>query len=323
MVQEEQRTVLQQYAHTIQERSMIVDKITLDQCSIPQELDTIVQTTQSQIQQYQQQQQSYQQTITHFQQNLEKIQEKIAQTTKHIQTIQEDITIVQTQIQSANVPDPSAIKQQITQHTQKQASIQSSLSLDSYHTINTQIELAVANQTYPIVYAHYVIQAAIQQGKVLAEELKNHQTAREYLEERYIQYRTERAQYELTEGTESYRQFQQHIDQQRIQIQQEKQILLTKKQSIEQQASDIQSQIDTLNARINTITKDNPDIKSCVDEIQQALVIDDADKIQQLQTIVSKYLGDKQIAQLTQELNILLQKKNAIHIQESLTTINT
>jgi hypothetical protein len=74
----------------------------------------------------------------------------------------------------------------------------------------------------------------------LAEELKNHETARRYLEERYNQYRIQRAQYELQEGTESYTQMQAHIEQQRKDIAQEEQIVLTKKQSIEQQAADIQ-----------------------------------------------------------------------------------
>jgi len=178
---------------------MIVDKITLDQCSIPQELSTIVQTTQSQIQQYQQQQQSYLQTITHFEQNIQKIQEKIQQTQTQIQTTQEQINIINTQIQSANIPDPSKLKEQILQYTEKQATIQSSIVMDQYRRINTSIGLDVGEQTHAIIYAHYIIQAAIQQGKLLAEELKNHETARQYLEERYTQYRTQRAQYELTQ----------------------------------------------------------------------------------------------------------------------------
>jgi DNA repair exonuclease SbcCD ATPase subunit len=323
LIQQEQRATLQQYASTIKERSMIVDKITLDQCSIPQELSTIVQTTQSQIQQYQQQQQSYLQTIAHFEQNIQKIQEKIQQTQTQIQTTQEQINIINTQIQSANIPNPSKLKEQILQHTEKQGTIQSSIVIDQYRRINRSIGLDVGEQTHAIIYAHYVIQAAIQQGKLLAEELKNHQTARQYLEERYTQYRTQRAQYELIQWTESYTQMQLQIAQQRTQIEQEKQVLVTKKQSIEQQASDIQSQIDTVNMRISSITKDNPDIQACVDEIQQALAIQDSDKIKDIQTIITKYLGDKQVAQLTQELNILVNKKDTLQLQESLDTINT
>jgi DNA repair exonuclease SbcCD ATPase subunit len=323
LIQQEQRATLQQYASTIKERSMIVDKITLDQCSIPQELSTIVQTTQSQIQQYQQQQQSYLQTITHFEQNIQKIQEKIQQTQTQIQTTQEQINIINTQIQSANIPDPTKVKEQILQHTEKQVTIQSSIVMDQYRHININIGLDVGEQTHAIIYAHYVIQAAIQQGKLLAEELKNHQTARQYLEERYTQYRAQRAQYELTQWTESYTQMQLQIAQQRTQIEQEKQVLVTKKQSIEQQASDIQSQIDTVNTRIDSITKNNPDIQACVDEIKQALTIHDTDKIQHIQTIITKYLGDKQVAQLTQELNILVSKKNTLQLQESIDTIDT
>jgi len=156
----------------------------------------------------------------------------------------------------------------------------------------------------------------------LAEELKNHETARGYLEERYTQYRTQLSQYELHEGTESYTQMQTQITQQRTNIAQEEQVLLTKKQSIEQQAADIQTQIDTVNARIVSVSKDNPDIQACVDEIQQALAIQDSNKIYAIQKIISKYLGDKQIAQLTQELHTITQKKDALHIDQSIQEIN-
>jgi DNA repair exonuclease SbcCD ATPase subunit len=321
--QQEQRATLQQYASIIKERSMIVDKITLDQCSIPQELSTIVQTTQSQMQQYQQQQQSYLQTIAHLEQNIHKIQEKIQQTTTHIQTTQGQIETIKTHIESANIPDPTQLKEQIIQHTEKQAAIQSSIVVNQYRSINVTVGLDIAEQTHAIIYAHQVIQAAIQHGKLLAEELKNHETARQYLEERYTQYRTQRAQYELTQWTESYTQMQLQIAQQSKQIEQEQQILVTKKQSIEQQASDIQAQIDGINTRIHSITKDNPDIKACVDEIKQALTIHDIDRIQQIQTIISKYLGDKQVAQLTQELNNLVSKRESLQLQENIDTINT
>lgn len=156
----------------------------------------------------------------------------------------------------------------------------------------------------------------------MAEELKNHETARGYLEERYNQYRTQLAQYELSEGTESYTQMQTQITQQRINIQQEEQVLLTKKQSIEQQAADIQAQIDAINVRIISVGKDNPDIQACVDEIQQALTLQDSSKIQDIHTIVSKYLGDKQIAQLTQELQTITQKKDALGMDQSIKEIN-
>jgi chromosome segregation ATPase len=53
-----------------------------------------------------------------------------------------------------------------------------------------------------------------------------------------------------------------------------------------------------------------------VDEIQQALAVQENSKIQDIHTIVSKYLGDKQIAQLTQELQQITQKKDALHMQQ-------
>lgn len=322
LLQQEQRNILDQYASTIKERSMIVDKITLDQCSIPEELSTIVLTTQRQIQYYQQQQQSHTQTLAHFDQNIHRIQEKIQQTQSQMQATQQQIATIQTQIQSANISDPTQLKQQIAQQIEKQEIIQSTVVIDIYREINATIGLQIPEQTYAIIYAHQIIQAAIQQWKLLAEELKNHETAYQYLEERYAQYRTQRAQYELTEWTESHTQMQLQISQQRKQIEQEQLLLLTKKQSIEQQASDIQLQIDTINDRIISVSKDNPDIQSCIDEIQQALALEDTGKIQKIQTIVSKYLGDKQVAQLTQELNSIMTKKNALQLEQTIDTIN-
>jgi len=161
--EEQQRTILNQYASTIKERSMIVDRITLDQCSVPEELTTIVQTTQTQIQYYQQQQQSYMQTIAHFEQNINKIQEKIQQTQSQMYDTQQQITTIQTQVQSANIPDPRKIKQQILEQTQQQSEIQSVIIIDTYRTINTAIGLEISEQIHNIVYAYQVIQAAIQQ----------------------------------------------------------------------------------------------------------------------------------------------------------------
>ena len=319
---QEQWNMLEQYSSTIRERSMIVDKITLDQCSIPQELSTIVHSTQTQIQHYQQQQQSYMQTIAHFEQNKGKIDEKIQQTQVQIQTTRIQQHNIQQEVAAANIPDPRTLKDQITQHTQQQAIIQSSIVLDTYRSINTTLILDIADQPQAIMYAHQVIQAAIQQWKLLAEELKNHETARSYLEERYTQYRTQRAQYELTQGTESYTQMQLQVAQQHTNIQQDEQVLLTKKQSIEQQATDIQAQIDTIKVRIVSVGKDNPDIQACLEEIQQALAIQDTNKIQSIHTIISKYLGDKQIAQLTQELHYTTQKKDALHIEQIIQEIN-
>jgi hypothetical protein len=160
---QEQWNMLQQYSATIRERSMIVDKITLDQCSIPQELSTIVQTTQAQIQQYQQQQQSYMQTVAHFEQNSKKIQEKIQQTQAQIHTTQTQHQDIQQQITDANIPDPSTLKEQIAQYTQQQAMIQSSIVVDVYHDINTSLSLNIVDHSQAIVYAHHVIQGAMQQ----------------------------------------------------------------------------------------------------------------------------------------------------------------
>lgn len=319
---QEQWSVLQQYSATIRERSMIVDKITLDQCSIPQELLSIVQTTQTQIQYYQQQQQSYIQTIAHFEQNKEKIQEKIQQTQAQIQTTRIQQHNIQQEIAAANIPDPRTLKDKIAQHIQQQTSIQSSIVVDMYRAINTTLSLDIVDHSQAIVYAHHVIQGAIQQWKLLAEELKNYETAREYLEERYTQYRTQLAQYELSEGTESYTQMQAQIAQQRIHIQQEEQVLLTKKQSIEQQAIDIQWQIDAINARIASVSENNPDIQACVEEIQQVLAVQDTTKLQSIHKIISKYLGDKQIAQLVQELQYMTQKKEDLHIDQFVQEIN-
>ena len=319
--EEQQRTILNQYASTIKERSMIVDRITLDQCSVPEELTTIVQTTQTQIQYYQQQQQSYMQTIAHFEQNINKIQEKIQQTQSQMYDTQQQITTIQTQVQSANIPDPRKIKQQILEQTQQQSEIQSVIIIDTYRTINTAIGLEISEQIHNIVYAYQVIQAAIQQWKLLAEEYKNYETACQYLEERYTQYRTQLKQYELTEWTESHAQMQLQIAQQYKQIDQEELVLLAKKQAAEQHATDIQTQIDMINQRIVSVSKDNPDIQACVDEIQQALILQDTD-IQHIKTIVSKYLGDKQVAQLTQELHTVMNKKDMLHIQQTIDTIN-
>lgn len=155
--------MLEQYSSTIRERSMIVDKITLDQCSIPQELSTIVHSTQTQIQHYQQQQQSYMQTIAHFEQNKGKIDEKIQQTQVQIQTTRIQQHNIQQEVAAANIPDPRTLKDQITQHTQQQAIIQSSIVLDTYRSINTTLILDIADQPQAIMYAHQVIQAAIQQ----------------------------------------------------------------------------------------------------------------------------------------------------------------
>jgi len=155
--------MLQQYSATIRERSMIADKITLDQRSIPQDLATIIDTTQTQIQHYQQQQQSYMQTIAHFEQNSNKIQEKIQQTQEHIQTARVQQQNIQQQIIEANIPDPTTLKEQIAQHTQQQVAIQSSINTDNYRAINITLSLDVADHTQSIVYAHHVIQGAIQQ----------------------------------------------------------------------------------------------------------------------------------------------------------------
>jgi len=160
---QQQRDMLHKYASTIKEWSMIMDKITLDQCNIPEELSSIVQTIQTKMQQYNQQQQSYTQTIAHFVQNIEKIQEKTQQIQTQIQTIQQQITTIQTQIQSAKIPDPTQLKQQIIKHTEQQTAIQATIAIDIYRDINTTIGLEISEQTHSIVYAYQVIQAATQQ----------------------------------------------------------------------------------------------------------------------------------------------------------------
>jgi len=103
------------------------------------------------------------QTIAHFEQNKGKIDEKIQQTQVQIQTTRIQQHNIQQEVAAANIPDPRTLKDQITQHTQQQAIIQSSIVLDTYRSINTTLILDIADQPQAIMYAHQVIQAAIQQ----------------------------------------------------------------------------------------------------------------------------------------------------------------
>lgn len=111
-----------------------------------------------------------------------------------------------------------------------------------------------------------------------------------HLDDRFIELNKQLSALEFKEGTESSQQLQQEIQRHIERITQEKTVLLTKKQHFTQQAQDIQHNIDALQNRIQQISTDNPDIVAFVQEIQQALDINDTTKIQAIQSIVTKYL---------------------------------
>lgn len=149
-----------------------------------------------------------------------------------------------------------------------------------------------------VLYAHNVIQACIQEGKLLAEEEKNHRLGLQHLDEGHHELMQKRAAYELTEGTPSYADRLQRIAYEQQRLATEKEKIHIEQQHLLQQKNYMDSAIAKIQQRMADITHDNPDIIACITDIQEALALSDRTKIDLLQKIITKYLGDKQVGVL-------------------------
>lgn len=319
----EQWTSLAPYADTIREWEHIADKITLEQCSIPDTLDTMHETIASQLKMYQAQQQSYQQTVQYMQENIQKIQQQIQTTNNDITTAKQQIQEISQRIAQANIPDTKVLRSELSTIINEQDAIQNTINISQYNSIVESLELDISHNTNPLVYAHDVITACIQHGKLLAQEIKNHTDIITNLKDRYDSYSKQLSALEMKEWTEASLQLNQEISRTIERINGQKNILTQQKHTFTQQLEDIQLAIKKIQDRINTIRSDNPDIQACIQEIQQALDIVDTQKIQLIQQIISKYLGDKQIAQLSEELQTLSEKQQTILSDEKYKKIDT
>jgi len=321
-----ERVSISSYRSAIQEREMIVDKVTLQAFSIPDPIHRLLQTLNELFKTHQQQQLQYQQHIDHIQSSIHKHSQKITQLQEEITQQQRQYKTIEQEIAQANLADPQALKQQISDIQQQQETQQASIDIAAYRSIAAKLSITPPAEDNTLAFAYQIIQASIQQGKLLTQEKENYSNQITTLQARHDEYQKQLTELDPASGTTSHQELQQAIQREQQLVQKEIDASDQAYKLLTAQEHDIQQRIQSIQDRMTALSTDNPDIAACVSEIKQAITLHDQDALDRITTIVTKYLGDKQLAALSQELHTVQEqlthldyanKHNAhtIHIQ--------
>ncbi len=275
---------------TIHEREHIVDKISLQDCDIPEQAKPILADVQKTLTSVQERYHSYTQQVDNFQSSIKKHEEKIQTLQQDILTAKNRKNTIEEEIKNANIPDESSIKKTISSAVIQQQELEKKIDPNIYRSIVDTLDLSVAPSNNTLLFAYQTIQACMQAGKNLAQEKNYYEQQQKALQERYDDYQKQLADLELKPDTESYRALHQHIKREKSSLEKDKDNLLLQQKNHESKLQEIDIAVQKIQERIETISTNNPDIKECVDALQQALAITDTRSVQQIHTIVSKYL---------------------------------
>jgi chromosome segregation ATPase len=297
-----QRQLLHNHTTTINEREMLVDKITLQDCSIPTQAKAILDDIHSIIKQQQEKYHNYVHKLHALQFSIEKQQQKAQQINQEIVQYTNEKQQLTQQIEQAQVPDPATIKMQISTLQSQQDSYIQSIDLARYQSIINTLGLDPIVQNNPLQFAYQAIQACIQQGKLLTQEKATIEQQQQTLEQRKQEYQKQLDDLQTIPGTTSYIQLQQTIAREQEIKHKELAAIQREEELLAQQLADHQTRIRHISDRMAQLTTNNPDIADCVKEIQDAINTQDARIIENITRIISKYLGDKQLTGLTHEL---------------------
>jgi len=297
-----QRKILSHHTATINEREILVDKITLQDCSITDQAAVMLDDIHNTLKQQQEKYHSYAHKLQSLQSSIGKQQQKAQQISQEIAQYNMEKEQLTQQIQQAQSPDPATIKTQISTLQSEQDRYIQYIDIDRYQYIINKLRLDPIIESNPLQFAYQTIQSCIQQGKLLTQEKTTVVQQQQTLENRKQEYQKQLDDLQIHPGTISYIQLQQTIAREQESKNKELAAIQREEELLIQQLTDYQNRIKQISARIQQLNTDNPDIADCVKEIQDAINTQDISIIKNITRIVTKYLGDKQLTGLIQEL---------------------
>ena len=293
---------LKSHQSTVQERSVLTDKITLQECSIPQQSQFIVDDIHRIFKQQQEIYHNYTHKKEALESSIQKQQTKIQYINQEIEQYHNQKNQIEQQIIHTEISDINAIKAQINAIQSQQEQAMASINQAAYQSIIATLKLESVAHTNPLQFAYQTIQACIQQGKLLAQEKTTLEQQQHTLQTRKQEYEKQLNDLDINPGTVTYMQLQQAIASEQENKNKELAAISREEALLEKQVADHQSRIVQIANRIKDLSTNNPDIAACVQEIQDAVQTKDTAIITNITHIITKYLGDKQLNILNQEL---------------------